>query len=62
MNHDFWHYHLNVFPRYIGDNLYRTDGHLSSLDEQAPYTKKLKAWFEENENKMGYIHVVKTRT
>jgi histidine triad (HIT) family protein len=25
-NQDVWHYHVHVFPRWLGDGLYRTDG------------------------------------
>jgi histidine triad (HIT) family protein len=25
-NQDVWHHHVHVFPRFTGDELYRTDG------------------------------------
>lgn len=40
---DAWHYHVHVFPRYDGDNLYNTR-HLTepaTPEERAPYARKL---------------------
>jgi histidine triad (HIT) family protein len=44
-NQDVWHYHLHVFPRYAGDELYlRTYEHrLTTPEERAPYAAKLRA-------------------
>lgn len=43
-NQDVWHYHLHIFPRYKGDNLYLNyeNTYWPSADEKAPYVKKLK--------------------
>ncbi|ADB34671.1 histidine triad (HIT) protein [Kribbella flavida DSM 17836] len=44
---DAWHYHVHVFPRYEGDNLYTTR-HLTepaTAAERAPYVSKLKTFF-----------------
>jgi histidine triad (HIT) family protein len=43
---DAWHYHVHVFPRYEGDNLYGTR-HLhepATREERAPYARKLRAY------------------
>lgn len=42
---DAWHYHLHVFPRYEGDNLYLTRRQDSSPEDRLPYTEKLRGWF-----------------
>ncbi len=41
-----WHYHLHVFPRYAGDELYALDAHhrLTSPAERAPYALRLREW------------------
>lgn len=46
-NQDVWHYHLHVFPRYTGDNLYlnHEDTYWPSTEEIAPYVAKLKPHF-----------------
>jgi histidine triad (HIT) family protein len=44
---DLWHYHVHVFPRYEGDDLYLTR-HLvapATPAERAPYAERLKAYF-----------------
>ncbi len=38
-----WHYHLHVFPRYAGDDLYRSEFRLAPPDERAPYAERLRA-------------------
>lgn len=42
---DVWHYHLHVFPRYHGDDLYLRSGQkrFTTPDERAPYAEKLRA-------------------
>lgn len=43
---DAWHYHVHVFPRYPGDNLYNTS-HLpdpASAEERQPYARRLRAY------------------
>ena len=42
---DVWHYHLHVFPRYHGDDLYLKSGQkrFTTPAERAPYAEKLRA-------------------
>lgn len=42
-----WHYHMHVFPRYNGDELYeRTSEHRrTTAEERLPYAEKLRAYF-----------------
>jgi histidine triad (HIT) family protein len=42
-----WHYHVHVFPRYEGDELYALQAHgrLTSPAERAPYAQRLRAYF-----------------
>jgi histidine triad (HIT) family protein len=40
-----FHYHLHVFPRYHGDNLYGEQRRMTTPAERAPYVAKLKAYF-----------------
>jgi histidine triad (HIT) family protein len=46
-NQDVWHFHLHVFPRYDGDNLYlrHADTYWPELDEKVRYADKLKPFF-----------------
>jgi len=44
-NQDVWHYHLHVFPRYAGDNLYCMERRPTTAEERAPYAKLLKDYF-----------------
>ena len=37
-----WHYHLHVFPRYDGDELYTSPARLTTLDERVPYAAALR--------------------
>jgi len=37
-----WHYHLHIFPRYEGDNLYTSAHRLSKPAERIPYANKLR--------------------
>jgi histidine triad (HIT) family protein len=41
-NQEVWHYHLHVFPRYPGDDLYRLNGRLTSPEERKPYAETLR--------------------
>ncbi len=43
---DVWHYHVHVFPRYRGDNLYAShaSGRRTSAEERRPYAEKLRAY------------------
>lgn len=38
-----WHYHLHVFPRWVGDDLYGSDARLTTPEERAPYVAALRA-------------------
>jgi histidine triad (HIT) family protein len=41
-----WHYHLHVFPRYAGDELYLRSGEkrYTSPEERAPYAERLRGY------------------
>lgn len=43
---DVWHYHLHVFPRYNGDNLYQSirPEHFEPLDRRMLYATKLRGY------------------
>ena len=45
-NQDVFHFHLHVFPRYSGDNLYRSDKIYTPPEARQPYAEKLRAAFE----------------
>ena len=38
-----WHYHLHVFPRYVGDGLYGSPARLTTAEERLPYADRLRA-------------------
>lgn len=44
---DAWHYHMHIFPRNEGDDLYvnHKDNYWTTLEERQPYADKLKAYF-----------------
>jgi histidine triad (HIT) family protein len=42
-NQDVWHYHLHVFPRYAGDDLYLGRKRFTGPAERLPYAEKLGA-------------------
>ena len=46
-NQDAWHYHVHVFPRYPGDDLYgsRPYPEFVSADERRPYADRLREHF-----------------
>lgn len=46
-NQDVFHYHLHIFPRYKGDNLYLSheDTYWPTQEEKQPYVDKLKNYF-----------------
>ena len=46
-NQDVWHYHLHIFPRYVGDNLYLNHPitYRPTPEEKKPYADKLKIYF-----------------
>jgi histidine triad (HIT) family protein len=37
-----WHYHLHVFPRYEGDDLYASPYRETNADERRPYARRLR--------------------
>lgn len=43
---DAWHYHVHVFPRYHGDNLYGSNPlpWFATGEQRWPYADKLRAW------------------
>ena len=47
-NQDVWHFHLHVFPRNTGDNLYlnHENTYWPTSDEKKPYADKLKEYFK----------------
>ena len=44
---DVWHFHLHIFPRYVGDNLYFSLAlqELVPLEKRIVYAEKLRAYF-----------------
>lgn len=46
-NQDVWHYHVHVFPRYAGDELYLTQplSQHAPLDQRLPYAERLRGYF-----------------
>jgi len=44
---DVWHYHLHIFPRYAGDNLYLShlDTFWPSAEQKRPYAERLRRFF-----------------
>src|ERR1043166_3336132 len=46
-NQDVFHFHLHIFPRYEGDNLYinHKDTYWPTQEEKQPYVDKSKAYF-----------------
>ncbi|MCX8128898.1 MAG: HIT family protein [Clostridia bacterium] len=44
-NQDVWHYHLHVFPRYKGDNLYSSKMRISAPAERVEFSSKLREYF-----------------
>jgi len=45
-NQDVWHYHLHVFPRYAGDDLYGTGRAEMPVAERAQYASRLRTYFQ----------------
>ena len=47
-NQDAWHLHLHVYPRSVGDDLYKRqdDSYWPPLKEKEPYAEKLKDYFK----------------
>lgn len=49
-NQDVWHYHLHVFPRYEGDDLYLSRRRIATAEERRPYAEKLRQWLNAPEH------------
>ena len=49
-NQEVWHYHLHVFPRYTGDNLYQLYDDKRSADpaQRATYAAQLREYFKQS--------------
>lgn len=45
-NQEIWHYHLHVFPRYHGDELYTSVRRATTAGERAPYAARLRSCFD----------------
>lgn len=47
---DVWHYHLHVFPRYSGDDLYRSPAvkEFLSAEQRMLYAQRLREYFDDN--------------
>jgi len=43
---DLWHFHVHVFPRYVGDELHHTGRIFIDAEERAPYAKKLRDYLK----------------
>ena len=43
---DVWHYHLHVFPRYTGDNLYTSQYAEMPAAQRAQYANQLRDYFQ----------------
>jgi histidine triad (HIT) family protein len=41
-----WHYHLHVFPRWEGDDLYGSQHRLTTAEERRPYAEHLRTALE----------------
>jgi len=46
-NQDAWHYHVHVFPRYAGDDLYGSQPYpeFVTAEQRRPYAERLQAFF-----------------
>jgi histidine triad (HIT) family protein len=53
-NQDAWHYHVHVFPRYAGDDLYRSRPYpeFVSAPRRRPYADKLRAYFDSQRSQL----------
>jgi len=49
-NQDVWHYHLHVFPRYKGDNLYQMQRRPTTPEERLPYAEMLRHYVNARED------------
>jgi histidine triad (HIT) family protein len=46
-NQDAWHYHVHVFPRYAGDQLYGSKPYPAfvTAEQRRPYAERLRGYF-----------------
>jgi len=44
-----WQYHLHVFPRYEGDDLYGSEARGTTREERVPYASMLRSALAEDE-------------
>jgi histidine triad (HIT) family protein len=47
-NQDVWHYHVHVFPRFVGDDLYRLAGARVSATQLRQYADRLREVWREH--------------
>jgi histidine triad (HIT) family protein len=47
---DVWHFHLHVFPRYVGDELYMNVYNIrkTNPEERIPFAQKLREYFDKS--------------
>jgi histidine triad (HIT) family protein len=47
-NQDAWHYHVHVFPRYVGDRLYESkpEPGFIAVHRRQPYAERLRGYFD----------------
>jgi histidine triad (HIT) family protein len=47
-NQDAWHYHVHVFPRYAGDQLYASEPYpdFVTAEQRRPYAERLRSYFD----------------
>jgi histidine triad (HIT) family protein len=52
-NQDVWHFHLHLFPRWDGDELYSNHNNKrwNTPEERLPYVEKLRTYFEKSSSK-----------
>jgi histidine triad (HIT) family protein len=52
-NQHIWHYHLHIFPRYEGDDLYLSICSEAKAEGRVEYARKLKDYFEHSPPLLG---------
>lgn len=52
-NQDVWHYHLHIFPRYRGDQLYTSQYAEMPAKERARYASQLRNYFQGLRDSLG---------
>ncbi len=53
-NQDVWHYHLHIFPRYEGDNLYHSprSREIAPPEKRQAFAERLKQFIKDNSEKI----------